>query len=492
MEEASMRLEHSRSLRLAEGVSGMDAEGLAAHLEAQRIVVSLERRIPHGPLAARVLVSTLRRLPGELILDAHELKDADVERLTAAADAVDPDRPLNVARRPQGADMYLHVGPNAPAPGIRLLPDGHGAQLVADPTRGLCRPEPASALGAVTAAALGAAEAFKGVAYVRADRQRPQPYLRFCPVTLGADPRAAAALVHRHEIAVTLVGLGAVGTAIALIISELDFTGTVVLCDPERYEPENRGTYSLGSAADATSRPWKVDLAARTLARFNSRRFRGTAAELMTTIDAGRLPWTRLLLAGLDSRAARHDAQRLWPDHLIDAATSDTSLGLHLGRPGGACLMCFLPARREGPSAPARHAAALGLPAALLGDGNHVLTAADLRDLDPEGKARLRPHLGKPVCGLARAVGLTELEPGGYRPAVPFVSQLAACLAVGRALAIEGNARLTDTNFVQFDALVGPRTAVIEARRPRSACSCQQRAETISRVRASRSASIPP
>jgi hypothetical protein len=154
--------------------------------------------------------------------------------------------------------------------------------------------------------------------------------------------------------------------------------------------------------------------------------------------------------------------------------------------------MCFLPIRRDGPSAPERHAAALGLPAALLADGNHVLTADDLRGLDAERRDRLRHHLGRPVCGLARAAGLTDLEPDGYQPAVPFVSQLAACLAVGRMLAVEGNTRLASADFVQFDALVGPQAAVAEARRPRSACHCQQRADTITRVRAARSGSLRP
>ena len=106
-----------------------------------------------------------------------------------------------------------------------------------------------------------------------------------------------------------------------------------------------------------------------------------------------------------------------------------------------------------------------------------------LAQLAPEQRERLRPHVGKPVCGLARALGLTALEAGDYRPSVPFISLQAACLAVGRLLARD---RVEQPNLVQYDGLFGPQAATLERMAPTPRCYCQSYAATIARVRAHR------
>lgn len=114
--------------------------------------------------------------------------------------------------------------------------------------------------------------------------------------------------------------------------------------------------------------------------------------------------------------------------------------------------------------------------------GDDPLTEEDLIGLDESQRQRLSPHLGKPVCGLAQAIGLTTLEADDFQPAVPFVSLQAAYLGVGRLLADElGVTGLP--NFAQYDTLAGPEGAVLERRRARGDCYCQERAGTITRVR---------
>jgi hypothetical protein len=192
----------------------------------------------------------------------------------------------------------------------------------------------------------------------------------------------------------------------------------------------------------------------------------------------------RIVLAGLDSGEARRETQGLWPDHLIDAATGDTAAGLSHGLPGGPCARCFYPARHHGPSPLEELARESGLPVERLARGDDELTDADLANLTPHQRARLAGQLGKPMCGLANALGLTSADADGYMPSVPFVSQMAACLAVGRLLAILLGADTT-TNWLQFDALHGPHSEP-HTRRPERDCTCQTRPAMIHELRSHR------
>ncbi|HWF17576.1 MAG TPA: hypothetical protein VG244_15435 [Acidimicrobiales bacterium] len=66
------------------------------------------------------------------------------------------------------------------------------------------------------------------------------------------------------------------------------------------------------------------------------------------------------------TRSERHDAQGLWPDRLIDAATGDTVVGLQDIVPDGPCLRCLIPAPIAEESAAHAVAQELGLPVALV------------------------------------------------------------------------------------------------------------------------------
>lgn len=102
-------------------------------------------------------------------------------------------------------------------------------------------------------------------------------------------------------------------------------------------------------------------------------------------------------------------------------------------------------------------------------------------DLTEDQRAVLRAQLGKPVCGLANALGLTTADADDYMPSVPFVSQMAGCLAVGRLLAVLMGLDTT-ANFFQFDALHGPHTES-EVRQPDPNCVCQTRPAVVAKLR---------
>jgi hypothetical protein len=190
------------------------------------------------------------------------------------------------------------------------------------------------------------------LAGVVAHRQTTHTHLTFCPESLSSDTTIAPALPALRDIDVALVGNGAIGTASALILSELALDGRVIACDPGRYTPENHETYSAGNARDVQSKTRKVDLAGDLLQRagYTVETVFGTSAELIRRVDAGRLRAPRVVLAGLDSIEARRETQSLWPDHLIDAATGDTAAGLCHALPEGPCVRCFFPERHNGPS----------------------------------------------------------------------------------------------------------------------------------------------
>jgi len=480
---------HSRALRLGAGASGASESETADRLSRSHIVLSVDAHIPGAAETADVLVDTLARRPGRLTLAGapERIERRLIERIRR----IDPDFQVTTApSSPSDGTLEAHIGtapdePHTPN-GVRLtaLPDNHGAHIASDERLPAPLTAP-SALGVMTTGALLAAEIFKHAAGVRPERMTSHHRLSFCPVTLSDDPSRAPARTDM-SVSLALVGLGAVGTAIAQILNGLPLNGSVLLVDREALALENLGTYSAGGMADI-GRP-KVQIAAELLAGFHVTKFHGDVNDVPRLIDARQLPWPRFVLSGLDSIDARHAAQRIWPDHLLDGATGDTVLGLHevLG-PGQPCLQCFLPPRAIPRSSLVEFSESSGLTLKQLADGDRPLVLGDLEALSHDQRIRLEAHVGKPICGLAQALGLTsDDQTDHYQPSVPFVSQLAAALVVGRLIARLADPDGAHPNFVQFDALFGPQALNAESRQGRHGCYCAETRPLIETVRSSR------
>lgn len=480
-------LEHSRSLLLAAAVVGVPPSALEQRLEGSTVVVSLDPALPLGLLTTRVLLTTLRRGPGRLALERDGLPGREAERLEVAANAVDFSRPLHVGRlADDDRAVHIHVGASAPRGVIRIVPEGYGAHIAAASSAIISPTRAGNELGAVYTAALGATEAFKHAAGVRPARRVLHRHLKFCPVTLSDDLGRAPGLPDPLALNLALIGVGAIGTGIALVLSELPVEGVMLAVDRQQFDRENRGTYAIGTAEDAAARPSKVELAARVLRWFDVRKFPYPLSRLLAAIDEGAVPWPSLVLTALDTPEARREAQRLWPDRLIDAATGDTMVGLHDHLFGtDPCMRCLFPEQHDLTSGAEQLADQLGIAPEVLADGERILEASDLRGM-PEGQQdRLRPQLGRPVCGLVRALGLTTADAEGFMPSAPFISLQAACLSVGRLLAdVLGVAR--SGNFVQYDGLIGPQHASVLQIKRSPACYCSSRAQTIAGVRSRR------
>lgn len=480
----AQQLRHSRASRLGAAVSGATQSALATRLEGARTQLSVDPAIAGAKDLARVLVSTLRRQPGQIFLDPDGIQSF-ADELQVLAAAVDPQRSLVVGRTPDPT-CALHIGLEE-CEAVRVIPDGHGVRLARE--GGVAQSRPPSGLGVVFSAAIAAGEIFKQSAQVYPHLRIDYDRLEFCPVTLSSDLERAPLALPDGKLDVTLVGLGAVGSATALILSLFEAAGRVVLIDDEAFAEENLGTYTLGTPADVARASSKVDLAAARLSLFDCYPFRGRVEQAIVEIDAGRLPWTRVVMSGLDSVEARHATQQLWPDLLIDCSTGDTACGVRICPDGDACLMCLVQDSQRETSAMTELIELTGLSREDLTVGDRLVTEEDVERARPEIREEMRRAIGGPVCGLGRAIGLAEGGQEDYRPSIPFVSQQAACLGVGRLIArlhsLTGTAEL-DANLVQYDTLIGPSRLNAVSLRPRNDCYSILRRGIIEQVREGR------
>ncbi len=479
--------DHSRMLKLGSEASGRSESELREHLEASRVSIGLDPAIPGVRLAAELLVRTLRRMPGVITLDPSNVPRGLVDRIVEEAALIDPDRPVKVARTGE-FDIAIRLAATGPRGTLRALPDLHGYRLTSGNGE-LRQRRPASALGSASVAAVVSGEVFKTTAAVKPPRGLHHRTLSFCPVTLTSQPENGPELPASWRLVAMLLALGAIGTGTALILSELPVEGDLDLVDPQRYATENVGTYSLGGVLEGRDKPFKTDVAAAVLRRFETRGWQRFAGDLPELIDAGSLRWPIVMLTGPDSPGARRDAQRVRPDRMIDGGTGGTMVGLHVTADAGQpCMSCLFPETvLEGRNSIEELAALTGLPPEILVRGADILTEHHLASLDADQQALVRPHVGKEICGLASAIGLTDLGSGDFQPSVPFVSLTAAALVVGRLVA-QATGVEPAANFVQFDGLAGPRRLTADRRRARPGCECVERAGVIAAVRARRHA----
>jgi hypothetical protein len=477
-----MKAEQSRTVRLAARAARGSESQLDRRLKEAHTHIAVDTAIPGALACAEVLVATLLRGPGRVSVDPTGW---DAQRLARLSRLVQKLRPDGSFQLTPALELATEIVIGSDSGEISVIPDGHGARLARGGT--LVQERTPSMLGIVFAASLAAGEAFKEAAAISSRHAQRPAELAFCPVTLSSDLQVAPPLPAGWRPSLTLAGVGAINTTSSLIIGGLTRHGICLAIDRERYAHENLGTYSLGTTADVAAETAKVDLPPAAQPGWHHHRHHGDVASAILEIDRQALPWTPIVLAGLDNHDARADVQRLQADRLLDAATGDTVVGLRDTQPDGPCLLCMLaPPKRPSPT---DALVKLGIPYELAHAPGEALVDEVLIAGAPDENAReiLRAQRGTPVCGLLRAAGLTELDPGDFMPSVPFVSQQAACLSIGRLVAIAtGIDTAALPNFFQYDTLIGPHTAVRHRRHANPSCNCQQRSETIAAVRQAR------
>jgi hypothetical protein len=335
---------------------------------------------------------------------------------------------------------------------------------------------------------MAVAEIFKDLVQISPERSRRTPHLAFCPVSLSTDLHAAPELPADIAVDLGILGVGAVGTAIARILSLLPMSGRVLVVDYQKFAVENVGTYSLGTTVDVTLGTAKTDLAEGVLIGWDVVKADIPVEELVRRIDAGDYFWPRIVISSFDNVDARFEAQRLWSDVLIDTGTGDSMVGIHELGPAGPCVRCIYPEHRYTGSPLGDLSAITGLDFEYLARGDELVEVQDVMALSPEKMELLLPHVGKKRCSLMKALGLTDLTADDYAPAAPFVAQLAASLAVGRLIRLLADYDNVngDTMQVQYDVLVGPDRIHLDGIKPNPGCYCQHSKELIALVRDSR------
>lgn len=477
--------DHSRPIRMATLATEADQASLLRRIKRAHVHVDAEIEDPSDADTLRVLIRNIRQLPVQLsigrTLTGSPVGGELVDELAELCTAIDPDRPLQSYDIPPEQAIIVHVGANVPATVLAAaIPDGHGARLrrggdAFPPSR-----HPPTGLGAVLAAALLTSEVFKAVTGIT---QSPPTALDFCPVLLNSQPGIEndPVIVLDH---IALLGCGAIGTAIALILSFLDATGVLTVVDPEAFDDPNGITYSIGVPGDAGTR--KVHLVQDALADITVTPLDIDIETYIGQIDALADEMPRIVLNGLDTIPARHDSGRIRADLTLDGSTggsTGTTVGLRVATPDGPCLRCFYPQPTGGQTL----ADLTGIPAALLRNGGDTVTDELIASAAPEHQDQLRQHRGERICALARLLNL-DGQPEDYQPSASFVAQLAACLVVGSLIASLQGVERGDVREVEYDALYGWNEDAAQGRRPTSMCECQIDRDLIAEVRKRRGA----
>lgn len=348
------------------------------------------------------------------------------------------------------------------------------------------RPNPITALAA---ASLGVCEVFKRLIALRLELGEllDGAALSLWDHALGGSE--GPDIPARLEADILVNGAGAIGSAIVHLLARLPRVGELTVVDKQDYGPENWGTcLDLERSQVGKS---KAEIVARRLHPRGSVRGLHTTIEAATKEQLGVVArWPEIVLNGLDSIDARHEAQEIWPDLIIDGALDadlQVRVSAHEWASDRACLRCLYQLPPRGPAV-AEQMRVTGLAKESLVDLDRPLTEEDVAAADPARQVDLRSWVGKRVCSLvseqiARAMSRSHLDEG-FSPSVPFAACFSACLVVTELVRYLISGEVGMRPLWQMSMLVGPDTAQMLPDKRHADCRCRHR-QLIEKVRQS-------
>lgn len=442
-------------------------------------------------------LSALRLLPrvcANIVVDVPKTRPELRRQAQTIGNEIGNGHPIRFAdglTDPRSLDAILAVGTNniPGTPSTVINSNGWLARISSNETSIDADCGQFNPIAALAAASLGVSEVFKRLISLKPER--------------GPLFDALSVSLHSYDAGVTdpgpeipadlaldlvLVGAGAIGNGIIHLLRTLPATGTVHVVDPQDYGEENLGTCLLIGPRQIQTP--KAQFAASLLRpKLNAI---GYSEDLSTFSKRfpDSLPYPLLILNGLDNIDARHDAQKLWPDLIIDGAIGqfECQVSCHPWGRDVACLMCLF--RKPVDSAELIASRATGLDAARVRDALATISEADVANAPAEKREFLRQRVGKQICSVvseavAQAISTADL-PQGFRPSVPFVACFSACMAVAELVrTIAGWPQLLEPRF-QLDLLWGPARGQHLPQQRRRDCICATRAKNIATVKASR------
>lgn len=394
----------------------------------------------------------------------------------------------------QDVTAVLNVGNEVRDPVTWTAANSNGWAAYVSSQRHLTTPafDQANPMGALMAASLGVAEVFKHMIGVP---EEIAPTLDRAAISLfdhsmqppDVGPPLPAELLLED---VLLIGAGAVGNGIALLLSQLPLRGTIEVLDKQDYGVENLGTCLL-MEPEGWFEP-KAERLADWITANSAIVAEGTKATIEKAIVEGRFSTSpNLVLNALDDVPARRQAQRLWPRALIDGginAVGAAVIQYRLARPDCACLMCWF--EEVAVDATIAQSRATGLHIDSLSDINRPLTDEDVENASPERRGWLNEckRQGKTICStiaaaeLERRLGVKVEEP--FRPSVPFVATAAAALVMAEATKTLAFPDLrSPALFHMGNLFLGPEASLAVHRRPSPRCICVMQRTAIERMR---------
>lgn len=396
------------------------------------------------------------------------------------------------------AAALLHVGPQ-PADGLPWIAINSNGWVARVSSCGTPLPSDSSManpMGALMAASLGAGEVFKRIVGASVEEAPPLDLEQISLFEMSTEfsddgPELPA---HLAVPPTMLVGAGAIGNGIALVLSQLPASGRMHFVDKQAYADENLGTCVLSEREGWVGEGKAARLAAW-LNEHSSIEATGERAFIKEALssEAVKLLAPRIILNGLDDVAARHDSQLAWPDLIIDGGINDVGAAVsqhRLDSSGLACLRCAfeMPVRDH----VAIQQQATGLPAEALHDQERPLTAEDVALAKPDKQAWLSERLrqGKNICSVVNEATLANLgvdAPDDFRPSVPFVATASAALVVAEYV----KAQLFPTrryyqSFTIGNLFLGTTSTAALDRAAKGTCLCVSRRTAIDALRARR------
>jgi ThiF family protein len=510
-EQAIARYE--RHLRLAEKVTGLPREEAVEKFLARVLATGDEEYLQSrdGRLAALTAANLIARFCPKIDIDfgVNKLLQQEALELISRIDRgplVDFRAADQAAWPEYEAVLYIGRMDRGSLNSTSVVGQGWLAAISsAGPTPALPA-APYNPFGPILAACFGAADVFKRLLHADPEKVTlfgPSVFSAYSYQVWGNDsyPDLGPVPPPRIDLPVTLLaGAGAVGNAFAYSLSELPgVRGQLAVVDKQDVEDDsNLNRYSLAYHEDAHgARPArKVDLVNRI---FEGSGIRCTPhkeeiGSYLGRMFAGEEPRPRAVISAVDNNEIRPTLQRLWPDTLIEGATSDSlfQVSRHAYADGLACLMCIHTV--NGPEQNSRSyeevaADQTGLAVetvrAALRDDGRVVTEAEVTAAPEQKRSLLKDRLGKRICSvLSELAQLSEAPEAVPRAAaVSFVSMAAGALAAAELVKWAAELRSPLETLYQMDMFMPLQNAMLLPVEKTKSCDCNTRRREIERYR---------
>lgn len=395
----------------------------------------------------------------------------------------------------EGAAAILNVGVAARAdlPWTVINSNGWVARCTSSGSPLASGVSQSNPVGAMLAASFGVTEVFKRVYGISHEVAPPMEDVSFSLFRMSMTDDDIGPVLPEviHLPSTLLLGGGAIGNGLVLLLSQLPLRGRLLIMDKQGFGDENHGTCCLFDDADWMGEPKALKLATWLKSR-TAMEVDGLPSTIQDALDKGQLMsmGIDLVLNGLDDNPARRAVQRLWPSLLVDGAINSvgaTVVSHSLAHHEYACMQCtFLEPVVDEKDVQTK---ATGLSCSSLeGDPNRLLTDEDIANADEAARPWLceQQRQGKTICstiaaGMAVRLGLQLAK--GFRPSVPFVATASAAMVVAQML----RSRLwpAERFFHEYqigNLFIGPSTGGRLIRLASKSCSCTMHRTAIDSV----------